>query len=58
MNIPKSTYFLTDKPYAEFNVGIENILSIFRIDAVYRLTYLDHPFIQKFGIRGRIQLEF
>ncbi len=58
MNIPKTTYFLTDKPYAEFNVGIENILSIFRLDAVYRLTYLDHPFIQKFGLRGRIQLEF
>ena len=58
MDVPKSTYFLTDKPYAEFNIGIENILSILRVDAVYRLTYLDHPLIQKFGIRGRIQLEF
>jgi len=29
------------KPYVEMNAGIENILSFFRLDAVWRMTYLD-----------------
>ncbi len=29
------------KPFVEMNAGIENILSFFRIDAVWRMTYLD-----------------
>jgi len=51
---------LTDlgKPYLETGIGIENILKFFRIDAVWRLTHRDHPDIQKFGLRGRIQFIF
>lgn len=42
-------------PYAEVGVGLENILKLFRIDATWRLTHLDNPNIQKFGLRASIQ---
>lgn len=47
------------KPYFEAGVGIENIFKIARIDAVWRLSHLDtRPNIEKFGIRGTLQLRF
>ncbi len=45
-------------PYLEASVGIENILQILRIDALWRLTYLNEPNISKFGIRAKIQFRF
>jgi len=44
------------KPYFEAGVGIENILKVLRIDAIWRLSYLDKPGIEKFGIRAKIQI--
>ncbi len=44
------------KPYVEVGVGIENILKIFRVDAVWRLTHTDKP--GKVGIRAGLQLVF
>ena len=29
------------KPFVEMNAGVENIFSFFRLDAVWRATYLD-----------------
>ncbi len=49
---------LSRKPYVEAGVGIENILKFIRIDGVWRLTYLDLPNANKFGIRGSIQFDF
>jgi hypothetical protein len=46
------------KPYFEAGVGIENILKILRIDAVWRLSYLDKPDITKFGVMATLQLSF
>jgi len=46
------------QPYYEAGVGIENILKILRIDAMWRFTYLDHPNIQVFGLRVVMQLTF
>lgn len=47
------------KPYFEAGVGIENILKVGRIDAVWRLSHLDtRPDIDKFGIRATLQLRF
>lgn len=46
------------KPYSEVAVGIENILKLFRIDANWRLSYLDNPNIQIFGVRASMQLTF
>jgi hypothetical protein len=45
-----------EKGYFEAGVGIENILKVFRVDAVWRLSYLDHPGIQPFGIRFGLQI--
>ena len=47
-----------DKPYYEGGVGIENIFKIFRVDAVWRFSYLDHSEIQKWGIRAKLQFIF
>lgn len=45
-------------PYMEFNVGIENILTIFRVDYVRRLSYLGSPNIKRNGVRFSIHLTF
>lgn len=57
MLYPEGLYEL-NKPYYEASVGIENILKIFRIDAMWRLSYLDHENVQKFGLRAAIQIVF
>ncbi|MGE0087978.1 MAG: DUF5686 family protein [Bacteroidales bacterium] len=46
------------KPYYEVSAGIENILKILRVDAVWRLSYLDHENIDKFGVRVAVQIVF
>jgi len=45
-------------PYVEAGVGIENIFKIIRIDAIWRLSNLNKPDIQTFGIRAKLQLIF
>jgi hypothetical protein len=52
------TYTLENKPYVEASVGIGNIFKLLRIDLVRRFTYLDHPGVNKFGIRGTVQVQF
>ena len=39
--LPEGAHFLSDKPYMEYSIGIENILKLIRIDYVRRLSYLD-----------------
>lgn len=53
-----STTFALQYPFVEAAVGIENIFTFFRIDALYRLSYLDNPDIVRFGIRAKLQVEF
>ncbi|MGB1207277.1 MAG: DUF5686 family protein [Chitinophagales bacterium] len=45
-----------DQPYIEVGVGIENILRLFRVDAIWRLTYTDKP--AQVGIRTGMQFKF
>jgi hypothetical protein len=45
-------------PYIEAGVGIENIFKIIRIDAIWRLSNLNKPEVQRFGIRAKLQLIF
>lgn len=45
-------------PYMEMSIGIENILKVFRVDYVQRLTYLNNPGIAKWGIRAKIEVDF
>lgn len=47
-----------EKPYLEASVGIENILTFLRVDAVWRLSHLDHPNISPFGVRATVQFGF
>jgi hypothetical protein len=46
------------KPYMEAGFGIDNIFHLIRIDAVWRLNYLNNPDISRFGIKGSIELKF
>lgn len=54
----QATFAFGSQPYMEFNVGIENILNVIRIDYVRRLSYLNHPGISKNGIRLSITTSF
>ena len=53
-----ATYNLTNTPYLEASAGITNIFKLLRLDVVKRFTYLDHPDIAKWGIRGRVIFNF
>ena len=55
---PEETYRLGKKPYMEVSVGIENIFKFLRVDYTWRLNYLDHPDIQKRGIRMTMRMSF
>ncbi len=52
------TYTLEKKPYVEGSVGIDNIFRLIRVDLVRRFTYLENPFVTKFGVRLRVKMEF
>ena len=52
------TFSLDEGPYIEVSAGIANILKLFRLEFVKRLTYLDHPFVSDFGIRVRFKFDF
>ena len=45
-------------PYLEYSVGVQNILNLFQIEYVHRLTYLGLPTAQKHGIRFVINPTF
>lgn len=45
-------------PYMEASVGIENIFKFLRIDYVWRMSYRNHPDIQKSGVRMTMVVSF
>jgi len=45
-------------PYMEIGVGIDNILTILRVDYVWRLTYRDTPNTNKGGVRIALHFTF
>lgn len=45
-------------PYMEIGCGLDNILSILRIDYVWRLTYLDVPSANRHGLRISLHFSF
>ncbi len=53
-----TTFSLNDGPYVEGSVGIGNIFKLLRLDLVKRFTYLDHPDVAEWGIRGRVKFDF
>jgi hypothetical protein len=54
---PVGLYSVSD-PYLEVSVGVENIFKVVRFDALWRLTHLDHPNIERFGLRMGFQIIF
>ena len=46
------------KPYMEIGVGLDNILTILRVDYIWRLTYRDRPGIDKSGLRVSLHFSF
>lgn len=56
--LPAFINTLERKPFVEASVGIENIFKFLRLEALYRLSYLDNPDIVRFGIRAKIQFQF
>jgi hypothetical protein len=42
----------------EASAGVENIFKVFRIDGVWRLSYLDNPRAIPFSIKGTLQFNF
>ena len=53
-----STVMDKKKPYVEVIAGIHNIFKLFHVEYVRRLTYLDDPDTQKWGIRFMFRLTF
>lgn len=54
------TSFVMDSktPYMEYSIGIHNIFKILHIDYVRRLNYLDHPDVNKWGVRFMVMMTF
>lgn len=55
---PTTLNALGNEPYAEVSAGIENIFKVFRIDALWRSTYLRPRSIENFGVKFGFQLAF
>lgn len=56
---PRSfTHTLDQGPYMEGSIGVANIFKLLRIDVVKRFSYLDHPHVSSWGIRGRVKFSF
>ena len=55
---PTTLNSLNDEPYVEVSAGIENIFKVFRVDALWRSTYLRPRAIENFGVKVGFQLAF
>jgi hypothetical protein len=53
-----TTFTLNRGPYVEGSIGVSNIFKLLRLDLVKRFTYLDHPNVAEWGIRGRVKFDF
>ena len=50
---------MSGRPYMEVSAGLDNILKLFRVDYVWRLSYLDVPYpIDRHGIRTALHVTF
>lgn len=53
-----ATRVMGRKPYMEVSAGIDNILTILRVDYVWRLTYRDTPGADRSGVRISLHFTF
>lgn len=52
------THILGRTPYMEIGVGLDNILTLLRVDYVWRLTYRDLPGVDRSGLRISLHFSF
>lgn len=52
------TRMMSDVPYMELAVGIDNIFTLLRIDYVWRLTYRDTPHCARSGVQLALHFTF
>ena len=53
-----TTIYTTNTPYMEVGVGVSNILRLFTLQSVWRLTNLNQPGVQRWGLRASIRVSF
>ena len=59
MVFPTNSFIMDGKkPYFEYAIGVDNILSLIRIEYVHRINYLDLPTASKHGIRFSVNPSF
>lgn len=58
IQFPAYLHSFSAQPFMEAAVGIENIFKFLRVDFVWRMSYLDHPNIAKYGIRAKFDVDF
>lgn len=56
--LPSTSYAFEGKPYMEVGVGLDNILKLFRLSYIWRLTYRDHVDVPRHGLRFALHLDF
>ena len=56
--LPDVTRVMTHDPYMELVLGVHNILKMFEVDYVRRLTYTNVPGIKRNGIRFGFNITF
>lgn len=52
------TRLMEHRPYMEVGVGLDNVLTVLRIDYVWRLTYRDLPGVDRSGLRVSLHFSF
>ena len=59
MTFPDGAYVMDGRrPYVEYAIGVQNIFSLFQIEYVHRVNYLNLPTAEKHGIRFVINPTF
>ncbi len=53
-----NTQLMSDTPFLEVGVGLDNLLKVFRVDYTWRLTYRDNPGACKQGLRFTFHFSF
>ncbi len=58
MHFPDGCHVMSNKPYAELVIGVHNIFKILQIEYVRRLSYLELPTSEKWGLRYTFRMTF
>lgn len=49
---------MSNTPYMEVAVGLDNIFTVLRVDYVWRLTYRDTPGVSRSGVQVALHFTF